>query len=83
MVVTVGRGIPLPPYAGEAITRAVESSRLALIRPGFAGPPSPPGEGDWQALYAHLEKYRSKNLNAAKHVGFPFSKNRRRGKVHE
>ena len=54
MVVTVGRGIPLPPYAGEAIPYAEKFSRLALIRPGFAGPPSPPGEGNWHNLYGSL-----------------------------
>ena len=30
---------------GASITDAVGPFRLALIRPGFAGPPSPPGEG--------------------------------------
>ena len=31
------------------MTNAVGPFRLALIRPGFAGPPSPPGEGDENA----------------------------------
>ncbi len=42
---------------GGAITYAVETSRLALIRPGLrpAHLP-PPGEGDWQALWGLCRK---------------------------
>ena len=51
---------------GGAITNAVESSTHALIRPGFAGPPSPPGEGIGKTWRAYVEKYAVNNPNVPK-----------------
>ncbi len=51
------------PGVGASITNAVKPSRLALIRPGFAGPPSPPGEGIGKACMAYVENYRSNPPN--------------------
>ena len=57
---------------GGAITYAVETSRLALIRPGLRPAHLPPqGKAIGKPCGAYAEKYRSNNLNVAKHVGFP------------
>ena len=66
MVVTVGSGIPLPPYAGASMTHAVESSTLALIRPGLRPAHLPPqGKAIGKPCVAYVENYRSKNPNVA------------------
>ena len=59
MVVTAGRGTPLPPYASASMTYAVETSTPALIRPGFAGPPYPQGKAIGKPCMAYVENYRS------------------------
>ena len=66
MVVTVGRGIPLPPYAGASITNAVESSTLALIRPGLRPAHLPPqGKAIGKPCMAYVENYHSNHPNVA------------------
>ena len=67
MVVTAGREIPLPPWAGASLTHAVEPSRLALIRPGPLGRPTfpPQGKAIGKPCVAYVENYRSKNPNVA------------------
>ena len=54
-----------------SIPYAVEPLTPALIRPGFAGPPSPQGKAFGKPCVAYVEKYRSNNLNVTKHIGFP------------
>ena len=67
MVVTAGRGIPLPPWAGGSLTYAVESSTLALIRPGLRPAHLPPqGKALAYPVWLTVEKYRSNNLNIPK-----------------
>ncbi len=66
MVVTAGRRIPLPPWAGGSITSAVESSRHALIRPGLRPAHLPPqGKAIGKPCVAYVENCHSNHPNVA------------------
>ena len=70
-----GRGTPQPPWAGGAIPNAVESARLALIRPGpLARPTFPRGRRLASPVGPIVEKLPYHPPNVAKHVGFPSGK---------